>query len=52
MIFDNWKKTKTRQRVCLVATLDAVRETTVQGDRQVYHTITDVRSILIVLLSL
>ena len=32
------KKTKTRQRVCLVATLDAVRETTVQGAvQEPYH---------------
>ena len=35
--------------MCLVATLDAMREKTVHGDRQVYHTITDVRSILIII---
>ena len=32
------------------AYLDAMREKTVHGDRQVYHTITDVRSTIIVIL--
>ena len=37
---------------CRCTLLDAVREKTVHGDRQVYHTITDVRSTIIVFLSL
>ena len=39
-----------RRGSSVASTLDAVRGKTVQGDRQVYHTITDVRSTIIVLL--
>ena len=40
-----------RRGSSVASTLDAVRKTTVSGDRPEYLTITDVRSILIVILS-